>query len=47
MTKEEAEILMTKAKEGELNAEEKLALLTYVNSIVGDLQQDIDNLNNK
>ncbi len=46
MTKEEAEILMAKAKEEELSAEEKLALLKYVNSLVSDLKQDINSLNN-
>ena len=46
MTKKEAEALMAKAKEKELNSEEKLVLFKYVNSLVGDLKQDIDNLNN-
>lgn len=46
MTKEEAEKLMAKAKEEELSSEEKLALLKYVNSLVGDLKQDVNSLNN-
>ncbi len=46
MVKEEAEKLIEKAKKEELNPEEKLVLLKYINSLVGDLKQDIDNLNN-
>ncbi len=46
MTQEEVDVLVEKAKKEELSPEEKLALLKYANSLVGDLKQDVMSLSN-